>query len=301
MSAKMIETPEKLIPAAELRRLRMGSYEDRIEEAAGHVRVLLGEKPFQIVSTFENGVVFFSDGKFHRALFEADGEPSVTSVDVEIFEGPAQHAFAVREAGAIVDLLVRGAEAQAARRLGKLVPAVSATPGDGGWVERIEASLHTPRLWRRVFVDRSDRIASFIGESAQEAEEARLRRQFGKLYDGSIEESNLDSHKNQVEEGLRVVSDRLEQIQDRVEVASVDIMVALSESENPVLLAVGSFTSDLLDDLRAIREAVSNAASELDDVRVRGKLCDTLAGGLHDLEIASRFVDVTAERMVEAS
>ena len=94
---------------------------------------------------------------------------------------------------------------------------------------------------------------------------------------------------------------RLEQIRDQVGTALASATDALTEAAEPIADLFARFSDDLYADLLAIHESSSRAIGEVDDIRARGKLCDTLVGGLHDREVASRFVVVVADRMVEAS
>jgi len=297
VSPKMIESPNKLLPAAELRRLRIGSYEERIGEANAVARVLLGETPFQVVATREKDAVIYTDGKFLRMELREEG-PTLSELDVEVFDGSSRPAYADREAVAVADLFLRGAVKLAVGRLENLVPLVRHGVGP---VEKIEGRITAPRLWKRQFDARRDHIVRFLGEGAESLEEAQLRQNFGKLYDGSIEEGKLVEHEDQVTEVLGIVLKRLGQIRDEVGTALATATDALAESAGTVADTFTRFADDLYGDLFALQEATSNAIETVDDTRSRGKLCDTLVAGLHDREVASRFVVVVAERMVEAS
>jgi len=297
VSAKMIESQNKLLPGAELRRLRMGSYEARIEEMSRVVHASLGDEPFEIVATQDSGAVVYADGRFLRLELTEDG-PSLTDLDVETFDAASLYAFMEREAGVVADLFLRGSVKSAVARLENLVPAV---PLPSGATAKIEALIAAPRPWRRLFEARRDYIVGFIGEDAEALEEGRLRPNFGKLYDGSIEEGKLDNYEDRVSEGLGIVLDRLGQIRDEVGSALASATDALSESTEPIAALFSRFADDLYADLFALHESASHATEAVDDIGTRGKLCDTLAEGLYDREVASRFVVVVADKMVEAS
>ena len=296
MSPKMIESPNKLLPAAELRRLRTGSHEAWIAEIANVARTLLGGEQFEVVATRKDGAVIYTDGKFLRLELRESG-PVLSDLDVELFDAES-HTFARREAEAVADLFLRGAVKRAVTRLENLVPIVSASSDT---VAKIESQVAAPRLWKRQFDARKDHIVRFLGEGAESLEEARLRQNFGKLYDGSIEEGKLVEHEDQVTEVLGIVLNRLGQIRDEVGTALATATDALAESAGTVADTFTQFADDLYGDLFALQEATSNAIETVDDTRSRGKLCDTLVEGLHDREVASCFVVVVAGRMVEAS
>lgn len=297
MSAKMIESPSKLLPDAELRRLRVGSYEARIEEAAQAVRAGLGDEPFEIVATQDGRAVVYSGGKFFRMELTEDG-PTLSDLDVEVFDTTSLHAFVEREAGAVVDLFLRGAVKSAVSRLENLVPIA---PISGGDAEKIEAMIAAPRPWRRLFEARREFIVGFLGDDVEALEEGQLHQNFRKLYDGSIEEGKLDSYEDRVVKGTGIVLGRLEQARYEVEAALTSVADALSKSTEPVTALFSLFADDLHTDLSDLHESSSRVTEEVDDIRTRGKLCDALVGGLYDREVASRFVVVVADRMVEAS
>ena len=300
MSARMIVSPDKLLPEAELRRLRIGSYEEKIGEAAAVARVLLGETPFQIVATRKNDAVVYADGKFLRVELREAG-PAISELDVEVFESRGVRAYVEREARAIADLFLSGAVKRAVSRLENLVPRAAIDGQEDDPVAKIEAAMAAPRPWRRLFDARCDYITHFLGEVAGEVEYTRLHPKFGKLYDGSIEESNLINYEDRVAEELGTVLNRLKEARQGVETALTNVSETLAESAGTVFDTLGHFALDLLSDLRSLHEVSSHTVAAVDDISVRGKLCDTLVEGLYDREVASRFVIVAASKMVEAS
>lgn len=297
MSPKMIENTDKLLPDAELRRLRVGSYEERIGEIAAVSRVLLGETPFQVIATRERDAILYTDGKFLRLELREEG-PALSDLDVEVFDQVSRLGFAEREAATVADLFLRGELKSAVSRLENLVPAIRST---GGPVARIESLVAAPRPWKRQFVIRRDHIVGFLGEAMESLEEGQLRQNFGKLYDGSIEDGKLDSYEDRITEGLGIVLDQLGQLRDEVGNALVAATEALAESTETVADEFARFADDLFGDLQTLHEISSRTIEAVDDTRLRGRLCDTLVEGLHDRKVASRFVVVVADRMVEAS
>lgn len=297
MSAQMIERSNKLLPEAEVRRLRSGSYEARIEEMARTVRAALGETPFEIVSTRDDGAVLLAGEKFLRLRLTESG-PSLSDLDVEAFDADTLYSFVEREAEIVADLFLSGSVKSAVSRLESLVPR-AAIPDIQ--VARIESQVATPRPWKTLFAERRGFILNFLGDDVVALEEGRLLRKLGKLYDESAEQGKLDSYEDRVAEVLGAVIERIEQARDEVEGALLTVEVPLSEAEEPVSVMFRWFARDLLSDLRALYESGSHAIGVVDDARARGKLCDTLVEGLYDREVASRFVVVVADRMVEAS
>jgi hypothetical protein len=224
--------------------------------------------------------------------------PVLSDLDVEVFDRESWHGFAEREAGAVADLFLRGAVKSAVSRLRNLVPLARPTMDP---VNRIESLMASPRLWKRQFQARHDQVATFLGDEVAALNEGRLHWNFGKLYDGSIEDGKLDSYEDRITESLGIVLGRLERIRDEVGTALATATDALAESAGTVADTFAQFADDLFSDLRTLHEASSKTIETVDDPRSRGRLCDALAEGLHEREIAGRFVVVVANRMVEAS
>lgn len=292
----MIENLNKLLSASELRRLRTGSYESWIEEVRGVVRALVSGDQFEVVATRKDGAVIYTDGKFLR-LELCESGPVLSDLDVELFEERSP-TLAQREAVAVADLFLRGAMRKAVTRLEGAVSVVRATTDA---VALIESQIVSPRLWKRQFDARKGHIIRFLGDRAAGLEEAQLRWNFGKLYDGSVEEGKLVEHQGRVAEALADVMGRLGQIRDEVGSSLVMVSDALAESAGTIADTFACFADDLYGDLSTLHEATSHVIETVDDTRSHGRLCDMLVAGLHDREVAGCFVVVVAERMVEAS
>lgn len=300
MSANMIARSEKLLPGSELRRLRSGSYEEKIEEAAVIVRLLLGETPFQVVATREDGAIVYSDGRFLRMVLSESG-PVLRDFDAEVFTPGNVRSFVEREATRVVDLFLGGSVKRAVGLLEMLVP-LAAFPNDD--VSRVSAVVFSPRLWRRVLEARREFVVRFLAESSLAGEGGQLHPKFGKLYDESIAlptQHECDCDEDQVIEDLRIVLNRLGSLRDEVSESLESVAGLLSNPDDEVTAMFAQFAGDLLSDLRSLHETASKAAEMMDDVRSRGKLCDTIVEGLRDREVASRFAVVVANRMIEAN
>lgn len=297
MSPDMIEGSEKLLSDVEIRRLRIGSYEEHISEAASVARALMGEKPFHLVATREKDAVLFSDGKFLRMELRESG-PTLSELDVETFDQTSRPNLVSREALATVDLFLRGDVQAAVTRLETLVPMVRSS---GDPVEKIESQMVAPRMWRRWFSARGDQFVEFLQESGEVAGEVQLHPNFERLYDGPIEGAELIIYAARITEGLNAVLDRLERTQKAVEEALETTRGSLTESSESVVHLFADFASDLRDDLHSLHEVTLQTIEAVDDVSLRGRLCDTLVRGLRDRETATRFVVAVASRMVEAS
>ena len=287
----------KLVPASELRRLRIGSYEEKIGEANAVARVLFGEAVFEIVATRESDAIVYSDGRFLRMEFHEEG-PRLSDLDVEVLDPSNVWEFVGREASLIAGLFLEGSRDMATTRLQNLVPSVPARRDALAQVEYVAAS---PREWRRTFKARSKAFGRFVGDDLSGLEESRLHAKFKKLYDESINEGKLADYSDRVAEDLKTVTQRLAKMHEDTAAALASMRDQLS---NPVegaeiLGAFTRFAEDLVDDLRLLDETHSHALEVVDGVGARGRLHDIVVEGLHEREVASRFVVVVAEKMAD--
>lgn len=123
-----------LVSAVDLRRLTMGSYEQKIvatrnaitEGAAKHLRVSADK--LQIVATYEDQAVVLTGGAFWRLKLEKsdDGQVHVTdsvqeTVQAYGLDNVGAFQFAEDAAEAVVDAFLAGRVPEAKERLGQLV------------------------------------------------------------------------------------------------------------------------------------------------------------------------------------
>ena len=276
----MIKKDDSLpITPSELRRLRCGSYESRIEDAAAGAREHFGDVPFEIIATRENGVVVLSEGRCQLIAVEGgDTLAEDLNVDMRSLSSMKQ------EARNIVDLFLNGSSRAAVCRLEELVPTAPSI------MKMVEMAVNEDRPWHSLFSDRQEHIKSFIGEDGASDQ---LRQKFGRLYDESIDDS--------AQEDLESVVDRLAVLKNSVESSLGSVEELLGEATDPVLEQFRFFAEDLLDDLRLLHEESSNAMTAIDGFYDHEVLSSIIVRGLSDREAASRFVVAAASEMIEAT
>lgn len=292
----MIED-RKLIPAPELRRLRIGSFEEKIGEAKAVAQALLGPVPFEIIATRENDAVVYTDGRFLRLELREEG-PRFSPLDVDVVDPSSIHAFVEDEAQLIAKLFLEGSLQMALEHLQNLVPSV---PSKRDALAQVEFAVSAPRHWRRVFAARSKQFGRFCGDDLSSLEEGRLRPKFDRLYDEPINEDKLGDYADRVTEDLETVTQRLEQMQEATAAALTSLGESLLDPAegDEVLESFGHFAEDLADDLRLLGGTYSHALEAVDGVSARGRLHDIIVEGLHEREVASRFVVVVATRLAD--
>ena len=119
----MILKSGKFVSDSEVRRLRVGSYEEKINEIEKAVQQQLGETDYEIIATREGEAVLYSEGAFVLAGVQDDGVV-LTPLDVEMFDQARIQLFIEQEASAIADLFIKGAPEKAMVRAGNLIPVV---------------------------------------------------------------------------------------------------------------------------------------------------------------------------------
>lgn len=289
------------IPPSELRRLRCGSYEQRIEEAMAALAEEYGDTG-EVLATYSDSVLWRSAQGFRRVYLHRDGEQgqlevsSEQSVEVEVIDEEALPAFAERAADEIAALFLKGARASALIRLEAL--ALLDLPirlDEGKVLETVIGVVEARRLWRDVVQTQHVKFAKFVTEDV-------LCPKFRKLYDRTIEESSAEAYSEIVDTALRSALERLTAMLYATRVAYENVSGRLSEvvAGADVLPVYQEFAQDLISDLEMMVQIGDHAAKKITAVGRRGKLCDVLSEGLNARQIASRFVVAVADRLIEA-
>ena len=302
MSANMIESPKKLLPVSESRRLRTGSYEERIESAMRALESFYGPGAVDLIATRDDCAVVSTAAGYHRVSIEGGTCRVIQELDVQDYESASTYMAMEEAAGRVADKVVQGDIRAAVQLLEGILGGVAAlpptTPGVDFEIVRLEGYMKRPTLWRRLFEARRDSFEDFLDGRLQELQEGRLISDLSKLYDGSIEVANLDDYEDQVEVQLAAVGERLRGLQAEVLEALKTVELGLRDEQTVETFL--AFTRDLRDDLREVRRRCEDALVTVDGIRSRGKLCDVLVEELYDREVAGRFVVVAAERLSEA-
>lgn len=305
MSANMIGTSRKLLPVSELRRLRTGSYEERIEHVYQVLESHYGPGVDLIATRDDCAVVRTPEG-YYRVRVEGGKTHVIGSLDVWDYGPESAYAAVESAAGGIAERVIRGDTRAAVQLLVETIGGMGAVPavapGVSFEVVRLESYLKRPALWRRFLESRRREFEDFLGEELRELREGRLISDLSQLYDGSIESEDTESCEGEVESQLAVVGARLEALQSEV-VGALKTAEHELRQEQKEGASIGSFLAfarDLRDDLRETRRRSDDALVTVDGIRSRGKLCDVLVEELYDREVAGRFMAVAARRLSEA-
>jgi hypothetical protein len=309
----MITISNKLVPAAELRRVTSGSFEQKIETSSEIITTHLRDQVFgedaqiEVVATYADHAVVHAKGLFHKVdLRESESGAihvvGVSPLEVETIDESDVSKFAAREAESVVDLFFKGSVEAARGKLRGILPIVltDRQRDESQAVEAVESLLTAPRSWRTLFQERSAQFKRFILDELETLEEHRLQSKFQVLYEGSIDGPELSGYADLVAEDLGIVLDRIAAIQESTESAyraAAPALDAASEEGDATFPMYKGFAEDLNNDLQQLHDRASKAALEIEDVACRGKLRDMLAEAVHPYEVASRFVVAVATRL----
>jgi hypothetical protein len=306
----MLQDPNKVVPASELRRLTQGSFEHKIELIREAIEDANPDQAVTIVATYpDKAVVAMGDGFLKVAFEESDsGNLVITSSDplnVDVRDRDGLDDFVEQEARGVVDLWLSGNAESALERLRRLAPQIKVAPerDEAKLLARVESVLEADRPWKRAYQDRQEQISQVLGSDLQED---RLRPKFRKLYDGSITGAKLKGYADLVSEDLGIVVGRLDQITESAKTAfdgSYDSLTHAQSNEDDaegVFDLYEGFAVDLIEDLEQLRKQTMTSLQRIKDVGCQGKLRDVLAEGIAPYEVASRFVVKVATLLNEA-
>ena len=279
------------VPPGELRRLRTGSYEDHTEAMVHDVRDHFKDAPFEIISTQKTSAVIVSEGKFYNV---DTAEGTVNVLDVETFNPSNVHIYATRKADKIAGLFIEGKLKTALTHLEDLVMTESLrelTP-----LSLLEGWLEAPRPWRRLYDTRRESIEAFLGDEIKLVESAQLRLLFEGMYDELIEGDS-----KRVVRSLEAVMRVLKRMKVETKEATSVIIDQTGKESEGIVEMLARFAFDLFEDLCALCDMGTPLIETTESVADRAKLHDMLVRGIRDRGVASRFVALTASKMVEAS
>lgn len=309
-------TSDAFIPVEELRKVTEGSFEQqisRLEQALSEEKVF-GEEPFKIVGTYPTHVVALSEsGTCLRLRYEAaaNGKLLVTGkepVEISVYNPSTMESFLHKEALKVVESFLYGQTEAAKERLRGIAPFVGhqAALTDDQVVEALLVGLEGDRPWRTFFRGRTEEINKVISEAdTVDLAKGRLESKFIKLYDASMEESELEGFRSLVLADLSYMKDRVRSLADLVSQATDAATIVqegmVEEADRAVLTTFGAFGEDLLDNLRGLARIVGDAPSHLKRVDHLGRLYDVVVESVNEMEIAGRFVTRMAERLSAAT
>ena len=316
MSATMIPlSNETLLTDAEMRRLREGSYEDkvaRIREAvlANSADHFAEGSTVEVIATHPDRVVVTADGKFYEAKIDEtnSGElriVGVTALQVESYDKDNLAHYVQREAQQAVDLFLKGSTKAAIEHMMAAVPFVNAsTVQPGHSLESLQIELDKESTWKAILKDRDREIGRLIsdqlGESAVRPEE---QKKFSPLYE-CRDEQKLTGYSSLVQEDLESLLSRIgtfEKDASDAQGTAAKVLEGREINDEDVLGVFSSFVATLVEDLQQLK-ACATAVSEAvtNDVAVKGRLHDVLIEGLRPYEIGTRFAVAVAQRLDEA-
>jgi hypothetical protein len=305
---------ERLLTDSEFRRLREGSYEDKVARIRDAVLAQASEHfvegvDIEVLSTYPDRVVLSAAGQFYEAKLETTnlGEYRLVGVEpagVESYDADSLSQYVQKEASVAVDLFLKGSQKQALEHMFSMVPYVdseSAVTPDMR-ISAVAAELDKASSWKSTleqrFGEMSGLAQELLGESLQlEEQEPKFRM----LHEGADREK-LNTYASLVSEDLDTVLARMESLwEDASEAREIANSAVVLEDSPEVLSVYSSFVSDLVDDLQALGVVTDSARVQIENrVEAQAKLHDMLIERLRPYEMGTRFAVAVAQRLDEA-
>ena len=296
----------KLLTPSERRRLTISSHEEHIARVASAVRAQFEGVQHSIVSTFDDGAIVMSEGHTYRVQVVSVEDGTVLAEDMtEIETQVVTEGTVVRDALGVVDMFLRGDAVSARARLGEFASTVPKLdgPDEGSVCDLFEGAVRIERPWRTTLVENKVEIQAILQNNRTPLDGDRLHTKFSELYHEAVEGTHRESLVTLLDGTLEVVMVKWGQVQEAVESSLCRIQTALLGKPDAadVLEGLDDFASHLLDDVRDVRSYAERVLGNSTDPGLRGRLCDLLAEGLYDRQVAGRFIVVVADRLAETA
>ena len=170
-------------------------------------------------------------------------------------------------------------------------------------VESVVQLLSKDSYWKKTLGERRSEIERQLGESFTNLRVARLSSKFSSLYNegASIPLVKHEGYRELLRSDVEYLSERISALLDLVEAAVAvrdnnRLATESLKSEGP-LSTFASFSSDLIGDLRNLKNLVQESAGQIGSVSLLAKVYDAVVDRLFDFEVAGRFVDRMSFRL----
>lgn len=305
----------RFIPTEEIKLLTRGSFEHLVSKLDDLIRenseVVFGAKTeTHLLGTFPGyAIVASAEGDCARVKYEQVGTKvriaGVEKVEVPSYDEKGLSGFLKTEAEKVLDLFNAGSITEASARLRGLLAlsgkveesVVSQESAAEAWI----SALNRARPWERLYEARKEKIHRSIWAEMKQLEQDRLRPKFRKLYDGSIQESDLESYRDLVVENIETVRTRTEALISRLRASYEGIRLASSridslDSEDG-LTNFTAFSEDLVESLDKINTIATESPLHVSRVDLLGRLHDKMTERLFSMEVTGLFVSQMATRL----
>lgn len=313
----MLPTNKFFVPREEILKLTSNSFEHRAVKIEAVVKQekqrLFDNAEPQVLGTFDKYAVILTDaGKVYRVQYEeaASGNLhllSATLMNAAVYPREAMPSYLRKEAKAAADLFLKGMVGEANKKISQLAKLMDETTvyEDDKIVDPLLASIVSTRMWKQAIGEKTDAdLKQVLGESYGKIDSQKLRAKFFKLYDGSMQGSELEKYRGLVNEDVGHLMGRMDVVFDQA-LKSVGTLREFSEKvrddERETVSAFVAFVEDLAEDVRQVKKTVAETLQGVDSVSSLGRLYDTLAEELLRYEIAGGFAVQMTTRLATAS
>lgn len=299
---------DKFLPASELRRVRAGSYEQRVErlaEALGahYQKAYQTQAEVSVLATHPDKVVFVAESQVFIASYQesAKGDIRFTrleSAEVETVAPDRVKDYVRKGCAEIVEQFFQGDLKGCLARARELLP-YAEKPDTQHVLEQVEVAAKAASVWKTALQNHERRAQALLGPKAS-LDDALFSPKFTVLYEN--EDGDAANYSALVEEDLAVAANRLTEMYEEalVAVGKVEAKIRsgreLDEAED-VILMFGEFAQGFVKDLGILHDRTMRAVVEVSGVSSRGKLRDVLAEHSRPFELASRLVHEISMRV----
>lgn len=309
----------QFVPTEEMQKLLKGSFEhvsSKVEHAIQKDKVrIFGEDAgaVKVLGTFPGyAVAAAAPGKFARVKFEEaqNGTVKITNhelLKVPVFTNENVSEFLMGEARSVVEDWNKGNLEAAIDRARGMLPFVQERiqQSEAQIVESIVLGIRADRPWKNLYAERADEIRKFVRSELAELDQAKLTPKFERLYSGEMEAAEVDGYRDLVQSDLSYIGDRIGALEGLI-AATIESVEKISDKiaegdDHDTLVTFLSFSEDLALDLQGLKSLVSEAVRQIGAVDALGRLYDALAEELYNYEVAGRFVEQMASKLIDSA
>jgi hypothetical protein len=303
------------VPVEDLKRVTKGSHQEVILALVEALQTRLsefGNKPVHLLSTFKDHVVVLSEANntVMKVAYSFDVEGRVhftkhTPLNVPVVTESNLRTYVRNEAKAAAGLFLSGYTARANAKIEAIAGLVDSEAflDDDAIVNGFLEARENPRQWKQFIAEKKDTLLEGVLRGVELP--APLKPKFVKLYDGATAKEELPAFKGLVHSDISTAIKRLNAVEEQVGAALTQIRTikagSAQLSAHPAGLALENTTSDLLDDVRSVRDFLLEATEQFAQVDLVAKVFDSVAAEVATFEVAGAFAAKMATRLAEAT
>jgi hypothetical protein len=311
---------DRFLTDSELRRLREGSYEDKVGRIRDAVLATASDhfvegSEVEVIATHPDRAIVTADGLFFEAAISTNslGEYRITSVSpvdgVDAYDAGNLSQYVQKEASLAVDMFLQGSKKAALEHMFSFAPYVDENHpvSVDQWLAPVQNELDKDVAWKSTLEQRESEISKLIQKSLGDAG-AHIPAgevKFRSLHE-CTDRDKLQQYSKLVLEDVANLSIKLTSLWEDASEAQSVAESAFEEvtegNKDPVLSDFSVFVTGLVEGLQSLGTAVDTVRSQLGDrVAAHAKLHDMLIERLRPYEMGTQFAVAVAQRLEETA